>query len=150
MECVDCHNRPTHIYKSAEEAVDFGLLSKKINAQIVGIREDSLKVLKKGYASREEAKKELVHYLMQLQTERHAEQVSTYSPDILLAGDYLLKQYLGNVWPNMKIDWGTYKSHVGHEYETQGYGCFRCHDDMHETQDGKAISQDCDLCHDDL
>lgn len=150
MECVDCHNRPTHIYKSAEAVVDFGLLSKKINPLLVGIREDSLKAIKKGYASRDEAQSELASYLMKLQTERNAEQATTYSKDIQLAGDYLLKEYMGNVWPNMNIDWGTYKSHVGHEYETEGYGCFRCHDDEHETKDGKTISQDCDFCHDDL
>ncbi|OGP08264.1 MAG: hypothetical protein A2048_07270 [Deltaproteobacteria bacterium GWA2_45_12] len=149
MECVDCHNRPTHIYKSAEEAVDFGLLSKKINPEIIGLREDGLKALKKGYASREEARSELGQYLMGLQTERNQEQANLFSKDIQVAGDYLLEQYMGNVWPNMNIDWGTYKSHLGHEYELEGYGCFRCHDDEHETKKGKVISQDCDFCHDD-
>ncbi|EKD41814.1 MAG: hypothetical protein ACD_73C00512G0001, partial [uncultured bacterium] len=121
MECVDCHNRPTHIYQSAEEVVDFGLLSKKINPEIAGIREDSLKVIQKAYVSREEAQKELANNLLKLQSERNPELAQTYSKDILSAGDYLLKQYLGNIWPEMKIDWGTYKSHLGHQNEKEGY-----------------------------
>jgi hypothetical protein len=42
MDCVDCHNRPTHVYDDLEQRVDLGLYSKKINASIPGIREDSL------------------------------------------------------------------------------------------------------------
>jgi hypothetical protein len=49
-----------------------------------------------------------------------------------------------NVFPAMKVTWGTYPSHIGH-VDTQG--CFRCHDDSHKTADGKVISQDCELCH---
>ena len=26
-------------------------------------------------------------------------------------------------------------------------GCFRCHNDEHETADGEVISMDCDTCH---
>jgi hypothetical protein len=49
-----------------------------------------------------------------------------------------------NVFPSMKIGWGTYPDNQGHmEFQ----GCFRCHDDAHKTKDGRAISQSCDLCH---
>jgi len=48
----------------------------------------------------------------------------------------------------MNIDWGTYKQHIGHQDADDGYGCFRCHDDEHQTKFGKTIPQDCDMCHD--
>jgi nitrate/TMAO reductase-like tetraheme cytochrome c subunit len=44
----------------------------------------------------------------------------------------------------MNITWGTYLSHLGHE---DSPGCFRCHNDEHETEDGLVISQDCETCH---
>jgi len=44
----------------------------------------------------------------------------------------------------MKVGWGTYPRHIGHESSP---GCFRCHDDTHATADGRTISQDCSLCH---
>jgi len=48
----------------------------------------------------------------------------------------------------MNVTWGTYKGHNGHQNEEDGYGCFRCHDDEHQTSFGKTIPQNCDLCHD--
>jgi hypothetical protein len=49
-----------------------------------------------------------------------------------------------NVFPSMKVTWGTYPSHIGH---IDSPGCARCHDDSHKSADGKVISQDCELCH---
>ncbi len=149
MDCIDCHNRPTHQYDDLEQKVDFGLGSKKIDPTIAGIREDSLTVLKKEYSSREVAKKEIGEGLLSLMTKRHgAEFVKKNQKTLASSGAFLVEAYLGNIWPEMKITWGTYKSHLGHQNEGEGYGCFRCHDEEHKTKDGKTISQSCDLCHD--
>ncbi|MGV1099311.1 NapC/NirT family cytochrome c [Thiovibrio sp. JS02] len=148
MDCIDCHNRPTHVYDMPEERVDFGLLSKRIDPRIPGIREDSLAVLTRAYASRDEAQKTMVDALLARQGKRGAGQLNKYEKEIRAAGDYLLETYLANVWPEMKIDWGTYPSHLGHQLADEGYGCWRCHDEEHLNDKGKAISQDCGLCHD--
>ena len=52
--------------------------------------------------------------------------------------------YVENVFPEMKIVWGGYPNHIGH---TEDLGCFRCHDEAHETQGGEVISMDCETCH---
>jgi len=148
MDCIDCHNRPTHIYDLPKERVDFGLLSKRINPEIPGIREDSLIAINKPYSSREEAEQEMINHLFTLQTLRGEEQVKKYEGDIRKAGRYLLESYLANVWPEMKIEWGTYMSHLGHQNMDEGYGCFRCHDEEHISTNNATISQDCNLCHD--
>lgn len=148
MDCIDCHNRPTHVYDLPEERVDFGLLSKRINPEIPGIREDSLIAITRRYNSQEEAKVEMVSHLLKLQALRGQDQAKKYEGDIRLAGEYLLDVWLANVWPEMEIQWGTYRSHLGHQYADEGYGCFRCHDEEHETKDGKTIPQDCSQCHD--
>ena len=49
-----------------------------------------------------------------------------------------------NVFPDMKIEWGTYIENIGH---TNFPGCFRCHDESHETKEGQKIAQDCNSCH---
>lgn len=149
MDCIDCHNRPTHVYDDLEQRVDFGLQSKKLNPEIEGIREDSLKVLQTEYATREEAKEKIVANLLALQAERQgADFVAQNEQALISSGAYLLDAYLDNVWPAMNVTWGTYKGHNGHQYESEGYGCFRCHDEEHKTAFGKTISQSCDLCHD--
>lgn len=149
MDCVDCHNRPTHVYDDLEERVDVGLHSKKIDPSIPGIREDGLDVLQREYVSRDEAKEQIVETLLALQAERHGpEFVAENEQTLIASGAYLLAAYMDNVWPNMNVTWGTYKGHNGHQNEDDGFGCFRCHDEEHETEFGKTISQSCDLCHD--
>ncbi len=149
MDCVDCHNRPTHVYDELEQKVDFGLYSEKLNPQIPGIREDSLTVLQKEYETRKDAEEQIVETLLNLQAERNgADFVAENERSIVSSGGYLLDSYLANVWPAMKVTWGTYKGHNGHRFEDEGYGCFRCHDEEHTTEFGKTISQSCDLCHD--
>lgn len=147
MDYIDCHNRPTHVYEDLEQKIDFGLHSKKIDSSIPGIREDSLTVLRKEYQSRDEAKEKIVETLLSLQAKRNGNDfVAKNQKNLTATGTYLLDTYMANIWPAMKITWGTYKGHNGHQNE--GYGCFRCHDDEHKTEFGKTISQSCDLCHD--
>jgi len=52
--------------------------------------------------------------------------------------------YRRNVFPEMKVTFGTYPNNIGH---IDFPGCFRCHDDDHKTSQGKAIGQDCETCH---
>ena len=52
--------------------------------------------------------------------------------------------YGRNVFPEMKVGWGTYPNNIGHVFST---GCFRCHDDNHKARDGSVVKQDCDSCH---
>jgi len=52
--------------------------------------------------------------------------------------------YGRNVFPSMKVTWGTYPNNIGHTFFT---GCFRCHDDNHKAADGRVIKQDCETCH---
>jgi hypothetical protein len=49
-----------------------------------------------------------------------------------------------NVFPDLKVTWGTYPNNLGH---MDFPGCFRCHDGSHTTGDGKTITQDCSTCH---
>jgi radical SAM superfamily enzyme len=52
--------------------------------------------------------------------------------------------YRRNVFPTMKVTWGSYPNQKGH---ITSNGCFRCHDDSHAAKDGTTISADCEYCH---
>ena len=52
--------------------------------------------------------------------------------------------YRRNVFPKMKVSFGSYPDLKGH---TTATGCFRCHDDSHAAKDGSTISAECELCH---
>ena len=148
MDCTDCHNRPTHIFDDLAAKVDAGIGSGKIHKEIPGIRQDSLTVLQKPYGSREAATAEIVQDLKKLQEKRNgADFAAIHDKAITDSGAFLKKAYLENIWPAMKVTWGTYKSQIGHRYADAGFGCFRCHDEEHATTSGATISQDCGLCH---
>ncbi|MGW8286833.1 MAG: cytochrome c3 family protein [Desulfobulbales bacterium] len=149
MDCIDCHNRPTHIYDWPEDVVDFGLVSKQLDPTIKGIREDSLIALQREYPSRAEAQERMPEHLIALQKLRDEKLAEKNIEVLRVAGAYLVKSYLNNVWPDMNVTWGTYPGHLGHRhFDDTGFGCWRCHDDEHVSESGNYIKQDCDLCHD--
>jgi hypothetical protein len=119
MDCIDCHNRPSHIYRTPEDEVDRALAEGRIDAGLPFVRREGLKALRATYASQEEAR------------------AGT-------AARELGAIYSTNVFPSMNIRWGTYPSHIGH---VNSPGCFRCHDGEHADANGKTITQDCDTCH---
>ena len=75
-------------------------------------------------------------------------------PELIAAKPKLLEDaitgvvaaYSDNVFPEMKVAWGTYTDHISHGPDFD-IGCFRCHDDLHTSPDGKTISADCNTCH---
>ncbi|GAB4297782.1 MAG: NapC/NirT family cytochrome c [Myxococcota bacterium] len=144
MDCVDCHNRPTHIYDVPEHAVDSAIIAGKIPFELPDIRRIGLSAIKGNYESREKAKKEIYASLVKHYSETQNELVKEKGEEIKKAADALFDIYSKNVFPKMKITFGSYPSHLGHK---EGIGCFRCHDEEHQSKEGESISQDCDQCH---
>jgi nitrate/TMAO reductase-like tetraheme cytochrome c subunit len=144
MECVDCHNRPSHIYRLPDQEVDDAILSGHIDRTLPYIRREAVKALKAPYATREEAQGKIRQALQGFYLASYPEIARTKAQSIDAAVRSAQSIYLANVWPSMRITWGAYPSFIGH---TATNGCFRCHDDEHKTADGRTISGDCALCH---
>ena len=56
----------------------------------------------------------------------------------------LQNAYRSNVFPSMKVTWGSYPYNTGH---TASPGCLRCHDGSLTAKDGSKINDDCEYCH---
>jgi nitrate/TMAO reductase-like tetraheme cytochrome c subunit len=141
MDCVDCHNRPTHIYRQPEDEIDAALLEKRIDPALPFVRREGLKALKVDYPSQEAARSEIMKAIAGFYRQSYPQAAVEA---VAAAGRELGDIYCQNVFPSMNVRWGTYVNHIGHMSTP---GCFRCHDDEHKTADGKAISQDCTICH---
>jgi hypothetical protein len=144
MDCVDCHNRPTHIYRMPIDEVDRALVEKRIDRTLPYIRREALKALEQPYGSHEEARAGIPKQIEAFYAKNYPDRMTSAVASVRSAGEVLADIYCSNVFPSMNIGWGTYASHVGH---TNTLGCFRCHDEEHKTSDGKAIAQDCAQCH---
>ena len=55
MECVDCHNRPTHTFELPERALDKALALGEIPVTLPYVKRKSLELLKTNYATSAEA-----------------------------------------------------------------------------------------------
>jgi len=144
MDCVDCHNRPTHIYRSPDRAVDTALRAGKIDHSLPFIKQQAVAVLAKDYVSTGDAVRAIPAELAKFYRENHPEVHAAKQKEIAGAGAVLQQIFQTTRFPEMKVDWRTHPDNVGH---MATLGCFRCHDDQHVSRDGKRISKDCNLCH---
>ncbi|MEO7142197.1 MAG: NapC/NirT family cytochrome c [Bryobacteraceae bacterium] len=144
MQCVDCHNRPAHSFETPERAVDEAMASGQFPVGLPFLRKTSLNLLKADYKSDEEAGRGITTGLASLYRQRYSDVYAKRASDIQAAGRTLLAIYQRNVFPDLKVTWGTYPDNLGH---TDYPGCFRCHDDGHSSVDKKTITQDCGACH---
>jgi nitrate/TMAO reductase-like tetraheme cytochrome c subunit len=147
MQCVDCHNRPTHTFDLPDRAMDKALALGDVSVTLPYIKKKGLDVLKANYGTSQEAAEELPREIVAFYQQNYADLYAKRSQDINQAGQAILAIYNRNVFPDLKVTWGTYPNNLGH---TDFPGCFRCHDGSHATEDGKSISQDCSTCHEAL
>ncbi len=144
LDCIDCHNRPTHVYELPGPALDRALAQGEISRELPWIRKVGEEALRKGYPDRDAAQVGIEKYITEYYREKMPETAAKMGAKIDEAARAVREIYRRNVFPEMKIEWGTYPNHIGHRNFT---GCFRCHDEEHTAKDGRSISQDCDLCH---
>jgi NapC/NirT cytochrome c family, N-terminal region len=147
MECVDCHNRPTHTFELPEQAMDKALALGDLPVALPYIKKKGLELLKVDYATSAEAAAKLPAGLLSFYQQNYPDLYAHRSEDILQAGRAVLAIYNRNVFPDLKVTWGTYPNNLGH---MDFPGCFRCHDGSHTAGDGKTIAQDCNTCHEPL
>jgi hypothetical protein len=144
MDCVDCHNRATHIYQDPEAAVDKALASGKISGNLPFAKKVGLGAILGSYgASKADGLRGIEnavrgHYFR----EKHDVPVNLQDVDLMVAE--LQEIYSRNIFPGMNVTWNTYPSHLGHE---NGSGCFRCHNSDMVDDAGVSIGYDCTLCH---
>jgi hypothetical protein len=145
MQCVDCHNRPAHAFETPDRAVDDAIArGKLLSSRLPFVKKIGLELIKGDYKSEEEAEQKIAAGLANFYQQKYPAIYGGWTGNIRNAGLALIWIYKGNVFPDLKVGWGTYPNNLGHaDYP----GCFRCHDDSHATADKKTITQDCGACH---
>jgi len=144
MQCVDCHNRPTHTFESPERGMNSALFLGEIPTGLPFIKKEGVALLNAKYSSNLEAAERLPVALVSFYKQNYPDLYARRSQDVQGAAAAVLRIYNRNVFPDLKVGWGTYPNNLGH---TEFPGCFRCHDSSHTAADGKSITQDCDACH---
>jgi nitrate/TMAO reductase-like tetraheme cytochrome c subunit len=141
MDCLDCHNRPAHTMSATpERAVNEAMAAGRIPRELPFMHREAIGVMRAEYPDKTAALQAIATRLR----EHYRAYPSVNPGQVERAVAGAQDVWTRNVFPAMKVTWGTYANHLGH---VDTNGCFRCHDDAHKAKDGTVIRQDCEICH---
>jgi nitrate/TMAO reductase-like tetraheme cytochrome c subunit len=142
MDCVDCHNTIGHpIAPTPELAVDRAIADGLVDRQLPNVRREGVKLLKAHYSSQDEGARAIEQGLRSFYQSVGGAVDQQRVDQTAMALQTVFRR---NVFPPMKVTWGSYPTNRGH---MSSNGCFRCHDDSHNAKDKSTISADCEYCH---
>jgi hypothetical protein len=144
MDCVDCHNRATHVYEDPERAIDERIHRGELDLSIPYLKREALAALTSGYADTAAATAGIRNALTGVYARRFRAETAALQESIEDAVGVLQALYRRNVHPLMNVSWNPYPDHRGHR---GGSGCFRCHNPDLVDAYGEPIPYDCTLCH---
>lgn len=144
MDCIDCHNRPTHAFDMPESALNRAMQAGRIATDLPFLKREATAALQAEYADRDTAGREIVGRLTGFYEKNYPDLARTRAAAVKKAAESVRDVWMRNVFPDMKLGWGSHPNNIGHE---DFPGCFRCHDEQHKAKDGRTISQDCNACH---
>ena len=124
--------------------LDLALSEGRISPTLPFIKKKGLEALRAKYLDRATAADRIAVTLTEFYKSSHPETYKTHRALVETAIHEVQAIYARNIYPEMKIEWGTYPNNIGHD---DFLGCFRCHDDQHKSADGKVITQECESCH---
>jgi len=144
MDCIDCHNRAAHSFDTPEDALNKDMALGSPSASLPFVHQESLSLLKAIYKSQAEADARITSGLVTFYRSQYPAIWNRQSPQVYAAAKALISIYDANVFPSMKVTWGTHPNNIGHNNSP---GCFRCHDGNHVAKGGASITNDCSACH---
>ncbi len=144
MDCIDCHNRPTHIYLSPNQAVDNALAAGNIDPSLPFIKAKAVEALTQEYSTEDQALGAIAARLDDYYRTSHGDVYNSRRDAVNAASAEVQRIYKTYFFPEMKTDWRAHTDNIGH-FTAQG--CFRCHDGQHASPEGKLIRNDCAICH---
>ncbi len=149
MDCIDCHNRASHIFRSTDEILDEAMANGVLPTDLPYLRREAYNALE----TRDDAAAATTA-IEAIPTFYEANYPLVYQAkqDVLADVVQNLKDmYSISHFPEEKVFSDTYPDNLAH---LEDPGCFRCHNGKHYAQDGSAqvagdqsIRLQCNICH---
>ncbi|MCA9437095.1 MAG: NapC/NirT family cytochrome c, partial [Candidatus Omnitrophica bacterium] len=144
MDCIDCHNRPSHIFKDPLKLVNESIGEGKIDVKIPEIKYNVMGLLEEFYATTEEAHEKIEETLTATYLDDPEIEGATFEESVKNAIAEVKEIYSSTFFPEKHVDWTTHPDFNGH---FRWDGCYRCHDGTHTADSGEVITHDCNNCH---
>lgn len=146
MDCIDCHNRAAHNFRSPEELIDMALAEGKIDASLPYVKKKALEALNPSSPGLDQAIAK-VRSLEDFYRSSYPQVYEQNAEGVRQSIQRLEEIAKVTTFPSMKVDWTTYINNMGHQ---DSPGCFRCHGKLVAstgTAKGKTLDASCTLCH---
>lgn len=144
MDCIDCHNRPSHIYHEPSGVINMAIAYGDIDHTLPYIKSVAKQVLEADYLNTEVAIEGIKNFIDGFYSSNYPDVFRNKKAEIKKAEEVLVNIYKRNFFPEMRVDWSKYPNNIGHTYFD---GCFRCHDGKHFDEEGNKLTNDCNVCH---
>ena len=118
MDCVDCHNRPTHIYDSPGPAIDNAITAGLVDRDLPFVKREGLRIIQGEYESHEAARTAISEQLTAFYAENYPDIAEASADSIAQAGQTLGDVYSVNVFPTMNVGWDSYPNPISHRHPT--------------------------------
>jgi len=145
MDCMDCHNRPSHLYRPPAQFIDEAITAGRIPAALPEMKKLAVQLCAKQYSSAQIAQQEIragiIQFYRQDYPQLHARNLGLVEKGVT----GVQTESAQNIFPYMRVNWTAYPDNIGH---LNFAGCFRCHNGGHASDHGETIGRDCTLCHD--
>ncbi len=149
MDCIDCHNRTAHDFKSYEIMIDEAMTEQRVDSHIPFIKREAMAAVPNQEKLPTEAEqKQYLANIDAIPSKYRKEMPDAYKrfgPAIEASARELHRIYKSTVDAHMMVGPTTYPSWKAHD------GCFRCHGTLvpEGAKDDQPLSQDCGYCHSD-
>jgi nitrate/TMAO reductase-like tetraheme cytochrome c subunit len=144
MDCIDCHNRPSHIYHPPARAVNEVMALGWIDRSLPYVKKVTVEALDHGYTTAEGAQDSIRIAIEGFYRDNYPDTFAGKREAIERTITETQGIYSRNFFPAMRASWRSFPENIGHMYAP---GCFRCHDGKHVSADGKVLTRDCTACH---
>lgn len=144
LDCMDCHNRGAHHFRSPQAALDRYISAGRIDPALPDVKHQAVEALASVSRDSRDARRDIADYLTGYYRVRFPNTWALWEPRVLQAIGATQHIYEENFFPTMREDWLTYPENIGHK---DSAGCFRCHDGLHVASSGKTIPSGCGICH---
>ncbi len=137
MDCIDCHNRPAHVFPTVNSVIEKAMALGTLSSQLPNIKRSAAQaMLQKEIPTDAEAPGKIADFLRTKYKD---------NPELPATITEVQRLYAATIFPERKADWRVYPNNIGHK---DWAGCFRCHDDKHKTAGGETVrASDCNSCH---
>jgi hypothetical protein len=144
MDCMDCHNRPSHKFHSPDYMIDLAILTGMIDGSLPSIKRIAVEAMDANYETEAEAMQGIASYI---ENAYRVEQPNVFEAHRDAVDQAILatqRQYSQSMFPRMNVKWDEYPDNIGHFIFP---GCARCHNGQKVSEEGWVITTKCTTCH---